>query len=117
MSAAHTPGPLTVRVGANGDVGIIVSAELISTYRWHQSTRNPKRVVDMVHRRETANRSIPNTVAVCESAEHARLIAAAPDLLEALKRCRFDSLNMSFADLAFCRAAYVKATGQQGGQS
>lgn len=41
-----------------------------------------------------------------------RLIAAAPDLLEALKRCRFDSLNMSLADLEFCRAAIAKATGE-----
>lgn len=39
-----------------------------------------------------------------------RLIAAAPDLLEALSRCRFDSLNMSLADLEFCRAAFIKAT-------
>ena len=42
---------------------------------------------------------------------NARLIAAAPDLLEALKRCRFDSLNMSLQDLEFCRAAFDKATG------
>lgn len=48
-----------------------------------------------------------------ESAERAAdhlLIAAAPDLLEALRRCRFDSLNMSLADLEFCSAAYAKAT-------
>lgn len=44
-------------------------------------------------------------------AANARLIAAAPDLLEALKRCKFDSLNMSLDDLDFCRAAYLKATG------
>jgi hypothetical protein len=31
------------------------------------------------------------------------------DLLEALRRCRFDSLNMSTADLEFCRTAYNKA--------
>lgn len=46
-----------------------------------------------------------------EAAANARLIAAAPDLLEALKRCKFDSLNMSLADLDFCREAYLKATG------
>jgi hypothetical protein len=40
-----------------------------------------------------------------------RLIAAAPDLLEALLRCKFDSLNMSLADMEFCRAAIVRATG------
>jgi len=44
---------------------------------------------------------------------NARLIAAAPELLEALQRCKFDSLNMSFADLAFCRAAIAKATGER----
>lgn len=42
---------------------------------------------------------------------NARLIAAAPDLLEALKRCKFDSLNMSLDDMDFCRTAYRKATG------
>jgi hypothetical protein len=41
----------------------------------------------------------------------ARLIAAAPDLLEALKRCRFDSLNMTMDDMKFCSAAIAKATG------
>jgi hypothetical protein len=46
-----------------------------------------------------------------EAAANARLIAAAPKLLEALRRCKFDSLNMSLADLDFCRAAYAKATG------
>jgi hypothetical protein len=42
---------------------------------------------------------------------NARLIAAAPDLLEALKRCKFDSLNMTLEDCEFCRAAIAKATG------
>ena len=44
---------------------------------------------------------------------NARLIAAAPDLLEALKRCKFDSLNMTLEDREFCRAAIAKATGDQ----
>ena len=43
---------------------------------------------------------------------NARLIAAAPDLLEALKRCKFDSLNMTLEDREFCRAAISKATGE-----
>ncbi len=34
-------------------------------------------------------------------------------LLEALKRCRFDSLNMSLADLEFCRSAIAAAEAQQ----
>lgn len=49
-------------------------------------------------------------VSIEERDANARLIAAAPDLLAALKRCRFDSLNMSLADLEFCRAAIAKAT-------
>ena len=44
---------------------------------------------------------------------NARLIAAAPDLLDALKRCKFDSLNMTLEDREFCRAAIAKATGEQ----
>ena len=47
------------------------------------------------------------------SPEDGRLIAAAPDLLEALKRCKFDSLNMTLEDREFCRAAISKATGEQ----
>ena len=47
------------------------------------------------------------------SPEDGRLIAAAPDLLEALKRCKFDSLNMTLEDREFCRAAIAKATGEQ----
>ena len=48
-----------------------------------------------------------------EGRENARLIAAAPDLLDALKRCKFDSLNMTLEDREFCRAAIAKATGEQ----
>ncbi len=43
---------------------------------------------------------------------NANLIAAAPDLLDALKRCKFDSLNMTLEDREFCRAAISKATGE-----
>ena len=52
-------------------------------------------------------------VTLCVSPEDGRLIAAAPDLLEALKRCKFDSLNMTLEDREFCRAAIAKATGEQ----
>ena len=48
-----------------------------------------------------------------EGAANANLLAAAPDLLEALKRCKFDSLNMTLEDREFCRAAIAKATGEQ----
>ena len=48
-----------------------------------------------------------------EGAANANLLAAAPDLLEALKRCKFDSLNMTLEDHEFCRAAIARATGEQ----
>lgn len=32
------------------------------------------------------------------------------ELLEALKLCKFDSLNMTFSDLAFIRKVYANAT-------
>ena len=48
-----------------------------------------------------------------EGAANANLLAAAPDLLEALKRCKFDSLNMTLEDREFCRAAIARATGEQ----
>jgi len=48
-----------------------------------------------------------------EGAANANLLAAAPDLLEALKRCKFDSLNMTLEDREFYRAAIAKATGEQ----
>ena len=35
------------------------------------------------------------------------------ELLEALKRCKFDSLNMTLEDREFCRAAIARATGEQ----
>lgn len=47
-----------------------------------------------------------------EAHANARIVAAAPDLLEALKRCRFDSLNMTMDDMRFIRAAIAKATGE-----
>ena len=52
-----------------------------------------------------------------EVAANAALIAAAPLMLEALRRCKFDSLNMTLEDLEFCRAAVAAATGSQGGES
>ena len=44
---------------------------------------------------------------------NAHLIAAAPELYEALERCRFDSLNMTVEDLKFIRAAMAKARGEK----
>ena len=44
---------------------------------------------------------------------NARLIAAAPDLLEALQDMVSDHASLSAATLAFTRAAIAKATGEQ----
>ena len=46
-------------------------------------------------------------------ARKAAMKAAAFDLYEALTRCKFDSLNMTFADLEFCKAAMAKARGEK----
>ena len=44
---------------------------------------------------------------------NARLIAAAPELLEALQDMVSDHASLSAATLAFARAAIAKATGEQ----
>ena len=44
---------------------------------------------------------------------NARLIAAAPDLLEALQDMVSDHASLSAATLAFARAAIAKAMGEQ----
>ena len=44
---------------------------------------------------------------------NARLIAAAPDLLEALQDMVSDHASLSDATLAFARAAIAKAAGEQ----
>ena len=48
---------------------------------------------------------------VVHGTANAQLIAAAPELYEALTRCKFDSLNMTDADLEFCKAAMAEARG------
>lgn len=88
--SAHTSGPWVVRAYAapradNGDIAVIDSNGSL---------------VAVAYARQA------------QTETNARLIAAAPMLLEALKRCRFDSLNMSLADLDFCRAAIFAATGE-----
>jgi hypothetical protein len=94
--SAHTPGPWEVvapRIGASITIYSSIKQVPIAT----TCSNTSKETLEM-HRRG-------------EVKANAALIAAAPDLLEALKRCRFDSLNMSLADLEFCRTAIVKATG------
>jgi hypothetical protein len=102
MGAQHTPGPWELKPPEEG-----------VPYRRIRGTRLGARF-------KIANVQAPQIFTAYdplqvsednESEANARLIAAAPELLEALMRCRFDSLNMSLADLEFCRAAIAKATG------
>lgn len=87
----HTPGPWRIVPG-----GVRVGSGLIcSTF---QAMRYPGQ--EERFKRESAEREA-----------NAHLIAAAPDLLEALLRCRFDSLNMSAEDMRLVQAAIAKATG------
>lgn len=55
-------------------------------------------------------------IADCSTAAHGRewatLFAAAPLLLAALRKCKFDSLNMTLDDLKFCSAALAAAEGR-----
>lgn len=91
MSEKHTPGPWWVTNSGVRDRG---------GYICHTNPAQRYEGQDDRFSQESAERSANKL-----------LIAAAPELLEALKRCRFDSLNMTLQDLEFCRAAYAKATG------
>ena len=97
--AKHTPGPWVVlqvptSAGSAFRIGV---ADVVKGCIWIYADGIRKGIDDELPRAQ-------------ELAANASLVAAAPDLLEALKRCKFDSLNMSLADLEFCRAAYRKAT-------
>jgi hypothetical protein len=94
---AHTPGPwefVPKITASENHKGFFIRAEKV--------TRNGKwALAEVQPGDEDGNLGEAN----------ARLIAAAPDLLAALRRCKFDSLNMSLQDLEFCRAAIAKAAG------
>ena len=90
----HTPGPWVVV----GRLTKYVEARLVGRLIQEVAACGPTMADEGYGQQQEAN---------------ARLIAAAPDLLEALKRCKFDSLNMTLEDREFCRAAIAKATGEQ----
>ena len=90
----HTPGPWVVV----GRLTKYVEARLVGGLIQEVAACGPTMADEGYGQQQEAN---------------ARLIAAAPDLLEALKRCKFDSLNMTLEDREFCRAAIAKATGEQ----
>ena len=64
---------------------------------------------------DIVQRSSGGTVAEIQShnPDDARLIAAAPDLLEALQDMVSDHASLSAATLAFARAAIARAIGDQ----
>ena len=90
----HTPGPWVVV----GNLTKYVEARLVGGLIQEVAACGPTMADEGYGQQQEAN---------------ARLISAAPDLLEALKRCKFDSLNMTIEDREFCRAAIARATGEQ----
>ena len=114
----HTPGPLSVSFGTKwpfeiliiNESGGVVYRESLPCHSskdknfeealncWNFKASERKKYAAAINHRAVAD---------------AYLRAAAPDLLEALKRCKFDSLNMTLEDREFCRAAISKATGEQ----
>ena len=89
----HTPGPW--RINGNNMFRWIVADSEVFTHSGD------------------VNRSAYGGNMVCESVHkaNARLIAAAPELLEALQDMVSDHASLSAATLAFARAAIAKATG------
>ena len=76
MSAAHTPGPLTVRVGANGDVGIIAPAQKVIA---------PDDIGGALIAECYCEIRRAGEGAFAEALANATLFAASHDMLEALK--------------------------------
>ena len=113
----HTPGPLSVSFGTKWPFEILIINEsggvvCRESMPCHSSKdKNFEEALNCWNFKasEREEYAAINLRAVAD----AYLKAAAPDLLEALKRCKFDSLNMTLEDREFCRAAISKATGEQ----
>lgn len=96
MTNKHTPGP------------------------WATDKRNPKRVVaPWKDRNISSSRFVATTITVCETEEDASLIAAAPELLEALiaitnqlERVGDTRPHKDGQFIDDARAAIAKATGK-----
>lgn len=94
MTTKHTPGPWEP-ISDNGD---LFNIAVIS--------RGADCVVVRVDRRNDAN------VAYCDRAEaDARLIAAAPDMLQLLKQ--IDNVGYGFREFDAVKAAIAKAEGRE----
>lgn len=95
METKHTPGPWQLeRLTGDHDIGIRVTGPVVSGYTAFIRTGWP-------HENQRV-----------EQEANAKLIAAAPDLLEALMTLvsSYDAED-SFAELTVARAAIAKATG------
>jgi hypothetical protein len=93
LAEAATPGPWTV------------------ADRSHIYTPDLRVLAVAQHSRDTASNAA--YIAAANPAVILELLAINAELVEALKRCRFDSLNMSLADLEFCRAALARYEGEK----
>jgi hypothetical protein len=99
MTTKHTPGPWECVEYGRGEASIL-STPLRGTQQW----------VAHIHR--IPGKDIHRMVKTTEA--DARLIAAAPDLLEALKLCAVlihDGNRQGDAAIEAARAAIAKATG------
>lgn len=79
MSAAYTPGPLTVRVGANGDVGIIATKQKVIADDDIGGALVAECYCEIRRAGEGAR---------AEALANATLYATSPELLEALVQAR-----------------------------
>ena len=112
--------PEAVDIGAEEYGGRVVSDTKFTSGPWVVDFGGTIGHVKSVAENEYANTptvarydiGIPG-VSESEQYANAQLIAAAPELYEALTRCKFDSLNMTVADLEFCKAAMAKARGEK----
>ncbi|WP_395055222.1 hypothetical protein [Polaromonas sp.] len=104
MSGAHTPGPLTVRVGANGDVGIIAPAQQAVSAHDIGGALVAECFSEIRRAGEGAR---------AEALANATLYAASPELLKAAKAVAFSNgFDAALPDkLEALRAAIAKATG------
>lgn len=102
MSSKHTPGPWAVEDPMGREVGLWIVQQGLETYDWAC-------IAMVTADNDTAGRKITYT----EQQANARLIAAAPDLLEALALLleREEAGDVCELDRATARAAIAKAGG------
>ena len=123
---SHTPEPWRVELknvplGDTGDYEGVVEIFSGDAKRpiiqfWDESEEaeaNARRIVSAVN----ACAGISTELLECPGGNVAKvagmLTQQRDKLLAALERCKFDSLNMSLDDLAFCRQAIAEAKGEK----